>query len=125
MGIFERLFENKNADGYIKTPSIIFVGEKTGQIEDEIKGKFTEIFKKYDHVISAYLAILQYESKNALSVGLCINSALKDKNETIIKEIGNTFKQVFNRNVFMDILFLTEEKETELIKVCKPFYKKA
>jgi hypothetical protein len=34
-------------------------------------------------------------------------------------------KQIFNRTEFMAILFLTEEKEFELMKVCKPFYKKA
>ena len=67
--------QTKPPENFI-TPKIIFVGEQSGQVEDRLKTKFSELFAQVSTVRSAYLARLSYDEARSYSVGLCISSTV-------------------------------------------------
>lgn len=54
---------------------------------------------------------------------LCL--AASDENADLIAKIAEIFKRQFNKNIHMDIIFLTVSQEDDLKKACKTFYDSA
>lgn len=104
------------------TPGRIdFIGEQSGRVEDELKERFCELFDQVPNVRKAYLARLSYGAAPGYSVGLCIRST-NGTDETLRKRLGEVFAAIFKSSEYLDILFLSDDQEEQLCKVCPPFY---
>ena len=44
------------------------------------------------------------------------------KDATIARHVGKVFVAQFSRNAHLDVIFVDAEQETDLRRVCKPFY---
>lgn len=120
----------KNLFGSKKTPQvhiehdIRFVGEQDGQVEREIKELWKSIFLKNPSVKYAYLALVTYENSSTPQPTLCILHSEGD-NQALVNSVSEPFRKIFNTNTALDILFLNPEQETQVRRVCKPFYEAA
>jgi hypothetical protein len=101
--------------------SIKFLGEQDGIPEKNLKSQLVEIFGGLDYVIRAYLVRVVYNDSNEVNVALCIRTE-KDASHSLSNAINQVFYRMFRTNEHLDVLYLTEERETTLSKVCTPFY---
>jgi hypothetical protein len=103
---------------------IEFIGEQAGPVEDELKAKFCREFKRGPSIRavgSAYLARLSFGDSSQYSIALCIRSSV-GVDHPLQKRLAQVFAEVFRSDQFLDILFIRDDQEQELRKVCKPFY---
>lgn len=106
----------------IKPDFLKFVGEQDGPRERRLKDALVPFFQGDGVVRSAYLAIL--ETGEGRSVGLCLKAdPLPD--ESYPGRIAELFVRVMGPGGSLDVLFLQGDQETELARVCRPFYQAA
>lgn len=98
-----------------------FLGEQDGLSEREIKDKLDNLFQANRSVTAAYLAKVFYDGEPAASVALCLRTNY-GPDRGLVEKVGKIFASLFGRNEHMDIVFLSDDQECELSKVCSPFY---
>src|ERR1035437_311446 len=124
MSIFSRHLKPSRPPETITPPRIQFVGEQAGPVEDDIKAKFREVLASTSTVRSAFLARISYGEPTGYSVGLCIRSSV-GLDHSLQKRLAEVFTDTFSRDQHLDILFIREDQEQELQRVCRPFYEAA
>ncbi len=87
-----------------------------------MKANFRQMFAEFPDVRTAYLARLSYGESCGLSVGLCIRST-SGIDQRLQKRLGQIFTETFNSKEHLDILFIRDDQEQQLKRVCRPFYK--
>ena len=101
-----------------------FLGEHEGPAEGRLKSLLASELAQFPEVSKAYLARVGFQPENKTSVALCVRSSGGNE-ETIVKRVGARFAEIFNKQVFLDILFLTSQQEVDLKRVCSAFYSKS
>jgi len=101
-----------------------FLGEQSGEIEDTLKRELLLEFVTRPDIQSAYLARIGFQPQGEGSVALCIASARPD-DKSLVLRVGEIFRRRFARKAALDILFLTPEQESDVARVCQPFYRRA
>lgn len=102
-------------------PEISFVGEQDGPVEQDIKSLWIPLLAQRPSVQRAYLAIVRYGHEATGQVALCISNTKSD-DRALIDDLAGAFREKFNKNAALDIMFLRPEHETRIRKVCRPFY---
>jgi hypothetical protein len=105
----------------LRSLNIQFVGEQAGPVENDLKAKFQDLLAQTTTVRAAYLAQVSYGNTPDHSVVLCIRSTV-GIDESLQKYLGLIFTKAFRPDQHLDILFIRDDQEEELRKVCKPFY---
>jgi hypothetical protein len=124
MGIFSQHLKPSRPAETIEPPCIEFIGEQAGPVEDDLKAKCRQVFAELPDIRSAYLARLSYGEPASYSVGLCIRSGV-GVDDPLQKRLGQIFTDTFSRDQHLDILFIRDDEEEELKRVCRPFYEAA
>lgn len=101
---------------------IEYLGEKTGPVEDDLKKGLVTVLEENADVQRAYLATISTDGKKGWSVALCLVS--KKSDERLVQELGAVFRGIFGKDQFLDMMFLTDDAEREVRKVCPAFYAK-
>jgi hypothetical protein len=99
-----------------------FIGEQDGLPEQLLKDRLTEFFQRDKSVQKVYLAKITIG--NEIGVALCLKSQF-GPDRGLAEKIGSIFKTIFNAREHLDILFLNRLQETQLARVCGPFFEKA
>jgi len=102
-------------------PRLEFLGEQDGPVEGKLKGALALDLAQFPEVTRAYLARVGFQPANKTSVALCVRSSGGNE-EAIVKRVSARFAEVFNKTVFLDVLFLTSQQEVDLKRVCSAFY---
>lgn len=103
----------------IHAPSVRFLGEQDGAPERLLKSRLVEAFSRHTDVRRAYLA--QINVGDGVGVGLCI-STVGDADPSLVREISAIFASIFGAHEYLDILFVSEEQEAALERVCPRFF---
>jgi SseB protein C-terminal domain len=103
----------------MRVSSVQFLGEQDGPPERLLKNQLSEFFQRDKSVYSAYLARASLEGQE--SVALCVKSQF-GADRGLAEKIGAIFGMIFNAHEHLDILFLTDQQESELTKVCSAFF---
>lgn len=98
-----------------------FVAEQVGISENDLKDEIVRMFKDHSRVHRAYLAQVDYGKAKYFDVALCIFLEHGD-DETLANDIASLFRCMFGPHEHLDILFLSDSQESELRKVCCPFF---
>ena len=98
-----------------------FLGEQTGALEDTLKRELILEFATRPDIRRAYLAQVGFEPGAAPSPALCILSKRPD-DQSIVTRVGEIFRRRFANDAPFDVLFITEEQDAELARVCRPFF---
>ncbi len=120
MNLFKR---RKRASGNIPVKKIVFIREQGGTPERDFKSTIIESLRENKNVLSAYLAQVDYGNSNDFNIALCVRSNVSN-NSKLQKIIGKKFSLMFNTQEHLDIIFIREDQEIELQKICRPFYEK-
>jgi hypothetical protein len=119
MGVFGRRPTEMRSE-----PRVEFLGEQDGPVEAKLKAVLALELEQFPEVTRAYLARVGFQPDNEISVALCVRFSGKDK-EAIVKRVRTRFAELFNRDVILDVLFLTAQQEADLKRVCSAFYSTA
>lgn len=96
-----------------------FLGEQDGPREKTLKSALAAFFQGDGGVRRAYLARL--ETEEGRIVGLCLKmDPLPD--ESYPDRIGEIFVRLMGPGGCLHVLFLTDDQEAALLRVCRPFY---
>ena len=97
-----------------------FIGEQDGPPERELKSRLIELFEQVHGIGKAYLARVAYDDSEAISVALCLRAETTHRD--IVEKIGKIFGSMFPSRERLDIIFVTEKQECDLVRSCKPFF---
>jgi len=103
----------------MRVPKVEFIGEQDGPPEQLLKGHLVEFFQRDRSVHKAYLA--KVNIGNQAGVALCLVSQF-GPDRGLAEKIGAIFKTIFNSHEHLDIMFPNAGQQTELDRVCKPFF---
>lgn len=98
-----------------------FVGEQIGISENEFKESIVGLFRVRNGPIRAYLVQVEYIEEKDFNVALCVASE-SGEDEKLANDIASVFRSMFGSHEHLDILFLSKSQETQLRKVCCPFF---
>ncbi len=107
----------------LTVPKVSFIGEQDGEPEREFKNAVVPILSKRSHVLSAFLARVEYGSSDEFNVALCIRSGKSDDIE-MEKDIGKAFSSQFGTHEHLDTILIRADQEDEIRRVCRPFYER-
>lgn len=117
-----------------RTHVVQFLREQDGGPERQLKERLSRSLRALG-VRNAYLALVSYDERKGpqstvseaappdMSVALCLT--LEDEaasRQKIVQSAGADFAALFGTSQRMDIIFLTDQQELALQKVCRPFY---
>lgn len=98
-----------------------FLSEQDGGPERELKARLVEFFHRDQSVVQAYLARVAYGDRSSASVALCVRSKF-GPDLGLAEKIGRIFASIFGAHEHLDIIFIDDNQESELEKVCPPFF---
>ena len=110
-----------NTPDQFRVASPRFVGEQDGPPERELKGRLCLLFGGEKGVYRAYLARVAYGDATSYSVALCIR-AESATDIGLSEKAGKIFASAFATREHLDIIFITETQESELLCRCRPFF---
>ena len=100
-----------------------FLGEQTGSVEDTLKRALILEFATRPDIQRAYLANVAFETPGEHAVALCIVSKRPD-DRSLVTRVGEIARRQ-SRETDLDVVFLTSQQESEVARVCNPFYRGA
>ncbi len=104
-----------------RADQVEFLGEQRGPVEDTFKRALILEFATRPDIRRAYLARVGFPPASEPAVALCILSRRPD-DQGIVTRVGDIFRRLSSSDAALDVLFLTEEQDAELARVCRPFY---
>jgi hypothetical protein len=99
-------------------PAVRFVGAQDGETERLLKNALIAELRDLPEVQRAYLAQVKYADE--VHVALCLAAP---ENRSIVERMGSVFAGIFSREQHLDIMFIQPDLESELERVCPPFYR--
>jgi hypothetical protein len=105
----------------IRVPRCEFLGEQDGPSERLLKEKLADFFGRDRSVSRAYLVRVAFGEGKNVSVVLGLRTQF-GPDKGMVEKVGAIFASVFNAKEHLDIMFLTDGQETQLVKVCRPFF---
>jgi SseB protein C-terminal domain len=103
----------------MQVSEVQFLGEQDGAPERLLKGRLTEFFQRDKSVYRAYLARTSLDRQ--ASVALCVKTKF-GADKGLAEKIGAIFGMIFNAHEHLDIIFLSEQQESQLKRVCSTFF---
>jgi hypothetical protein len=100
--------------------NVQFLKEQDGTPERSLKARLVDLFKSEMYVSRAYLARVRY-GDSLTKVALCVCSAPGGQ-RALVESIGRIFSSTFSVHEGLDIIFLSDQQEAELMKCCPPFF---
>ena len=101
-----------------------FLGEQSGLVEDTFKRDLILEFATRPDIRRAYLARVSFQSDAEPAVALCILSKRPD-DQSVVTRVGDIARRRFANDAVIDVLFITEEQDADVRRVCRPFYSAA
>ncbi len=101
-----------------------FLYEQDGIPERELKQLLCDMFAKEAGVQRAYLARVGYDDPEPYIVALCLNVVPETDEPLLAKAVSRIFSSMFGTGQHLDIIFLSEEQEGQLMAVCRPFFER-
>jgi hypothetical protein len=114
-------FSSKRHTKRLEVPVITFIGEQDGPSERFLKEELSKLFGGHTNVLTAYLARVHYADPKSVSVCLCLE-VTDGVDEPLVEAAHSLFARHFNREVYLDIIFLKSSQKVQVAVVCKPFY---
>jgi hypothetical protein len=107
-------------DQVFNIESVTFVGEQDGDVERELKAEIVAEFTASPSVRRAYLALVRYGESPDVNVALCVFGPPEDVQ--LVDACAARFRAMFGPTEHLDTLFLDPQQDSEVARVCKPFF---
>jgi hypothetical protein len=103
----------------LQVPEIQFLREQDGPPERLLKERLSAAFVFHRQLNRAYLAQVRYADQ--IGVALCLSCA-DGPSQKLAEVVGEFFGLIFGAHEHLDIVFVGEDQEPALRRVCPPFY---
>lgn len=113
--------EPRKTDAPARTCRAEFVSEQKGEIEDWMKSLWSEFFRAREDVAAAYLLCVRFPAQQQTCVALCLRADAKDR-ATLISFVSDAFRQMFDPDESLSLMFLSDDEERRARAVAMPFY---
>jgi len=100
---------------------LYFHMEQDGVPERALKERWKQILAGTPTASRAYLVLASCTEGAQPSVVLCVCPKAAEE-QALARRLGEPFHDAFRREEHLDIAFLDVAQESELAKVCRPFY---
>lgn len=112
---------NQRQPNKFRRSQVRFICEQDGAIEHEFKQRLTDLFRDRKTVARAYLAAVDYGTPTTFTAALCLRT-FPNPDTSLVQSIGTILASIFSSDEHLDILFLDDEQEKRLNRVCRAFY---
>ena len=104
-------------------PGITFLGEQDGPAERRLKEALSVVFGLDVSLRRAYLARVLYDGKTSGVMPALLTDDEEDSDK-LVAQVGTTLAALFNSKANLDVVFLDDEKDAEIRKVCPAFFER-
>ncbi len=113
----------KRAPERLVVEGVQFLREQDGKPERTLKLALVRRFAALPGILRAYLALVVHaEPRPGVALCLRMTEASDAVQRVIVGAAAAEFGRIFGRSQHLDILFIAEEQEVRLARVCKPFF---
>lgn len=102
---------------------IEFLGEQDGVPERELKIALESALADFRDVERAYLARIGFGPNQRTGIALCLAPPSKQA-ALIVRRVAEVFSNLFSRDAHLDVIFVSDEQELDLRRVCTPFFRR-
>jgi SseB protein C-terminal domain len=103
----------------MRVSELRFLAEQHGPPEELLKSRLIEFFQRDKSVQRAYLTKVSLDGQ--IGVALCLRTQF-GADRGVAEKIGAIFGTIFNAEEHLDIIFLSDQQESELKNVCSAFF---
>lgn len=114
-------FKNRVKVGTFAPRSTRFIAEQFGYPENEFKESVFSLLQSQRNSLRCYLARVAYDLNTDLNVAFCI-ATTDGEDESLTLSIASVFRDMFGLHEHLDIVFINQSQESELRRVCCPFF---
>lgn len=100
-----------------------FLREQDGPSEQEFKALLQRVLRRHPSVQRAYLAVVGYDPRVQPRVALCISPQASEA-RSLVDDVSAAFSEAFSVEEALDILFVSDEQEADLRRVCSLFFER-
>jgi hypothetical protein len=105
----------------IRAPTISFLGEQDGPVERTLKARWLPILSANPQIRRAFLVRASYEAPNDIHVVLALCSTGAD-DRSLVEALRVPYATIMGPDSPLDMMFASSAQESEIEKVCPPFY---
>ena len=103
----------------LQVSGVQFIGEQDGPPERMLKERLSAAFVFHRQLDRAYLALVRYADETGVALSL---SCAGGPSQKLAEVVGEVFGSIFGAHEHLDIVFVGEDEELALRRVCRPFY---
>jgi hypothetical protein len=105
----------------LQIPTFSFLGEQDGPVERTIKAKWLPILSARAEIRRAFLVRASYEGSKDVHVVLALCSK-GGSDLSLIEALRVPYAAVFHCDCPLDMVFANSAQESQIERVCPPFY---
>ena len=105
----------------VRVPKVTFVGQQDGPVERAVKAQWLPILSAHAEVRRAFLVRAAYEGQSDVHVVLALCSTGRGDLK-LVEALRVPYAAIFHRDCPLDMAFVTAAQESEIERVCPPFY---
>jgi hypothetical protein len=105
----------------LQIPTFSFLGEQDGPVERTIKAQWLPILSARAEIRRAFLVRASYEGSKDVHVVLALCSK-GGPDLSLIEALRVPYAAVFHRDCPLDMVFANSAQESQIERVCPPFY---
>jgi hypothetical protein len=105
----------------LQIPTFSFLGEQDGPVERTIKAQWLPILSARAEIRRAFLVRASYEGSKDVHVVLALSSK-SGPDLSLIEALRVPYAAVFHRDCPLDMVFANSAQESQIERVCPPFY---
>ena len=103
-------------------PRFEVLGDQCGTAEDELKQILSSRFSALGCILRAYLVRVERKGFPDVDVALCLRVKSKTSESEVVASVSSIFASLFNSSEHLDLIFVSNEEETQFATRCAPFY---
>jgi hypothetical protein len=105
----------------LQVPTFSFLGEQDGPVERTVKAQWLPILSARPEIRRAFLVTASYDGPKDVHVvlALCSNGG---PDLSLIETLRVPYAAIFHRDCPLDMVFVNSAQESQLERVCPPFY---
>ncbi len=106
----------------VEFQTVAFLGEQDGPVERTLKANWLPTLSAHAEIRRAFLVRAMYEKRAEVHVVLALCSSGRVDLMTFIEALRVPYAAAFSRACHLDMAFVTAAQESEIERVCRPFY---
>jgi len=97
---------------------------REGAREKELRRRLAAYLQTERQIEAAYFCWIEFANKTSEGLALCLRSRPYTKEEPIVEKVGDIFASLYKIEDRMDVIFINEKRERDVLKLMQPFYGK-